>query len=424
MRSPILVVAMAVLLGGSAAAGQTPAAPSMERIGFDEAVRRAVDRNPSIAQAAAGILRAEAVLAQVRANTRPSLNGNVTTTVIGPVQQFAGASINPRTQVLSTVGLAVPLLTPVEWARRTQAGDQVMVAERTVADMRREVAIATAQAYLEIITQRRVLELNERARDTARAHYEYAHQRFEGGLGSRLNELRAEQQLSSDEARVEEARLAIRRAQEALGVLVAAEGPVDAEAEPAFEVPDTIAEEVARARPDLQLVASRQAAAERVARDSWRDSLPSVTGLFDPQLLTPSGLFLPSRSWSARLLFSVPLFDAGQRRGLARERESQVNAVRAEREGLEREARAELRTAREAVASTERALASARAAAAQAEAVVRITDAAFRAGATTNLEVIDAQRQARDADTTAAIAEDALRRARLELLVAAGLFPR
>jgi hypothetical protein len=35
-----------------------------------------------------------------------------------------------------------------------------------------------------------------------------------------------------------------------------------------------------------------------------------------------------------------------------------------------------------------------------------------------NVEVLDAQRQARDVETQAAIAEDALRRAQLDLLVA------
>ncbi|MGH9347524.1 MAG: TolC family protein, partial [Vicinamibacterales bacterium] len=80
--------------------------------------------------------------------------------------------------------------------------------------------------------------------------------------------------------------------------------------------------------------------------------------------------------------------------------------------------------AREAVVHTERALDRARSAAEQALEVMRITDVAFREGATTNIEVIDAQREARDAETAAAIAEDALRRARLDLLVATGLFPR
>ena len=45
-------------------------------------------------------------------------------------------------------------------------------------------------------------------------------------------------------------------------------------------------------------------------------------------------------------------------------------------------------------------------------------------GALTNLEVIDAQREARDAETASALAEDALIRAKFDLLVALGRFPR
>jgi outer membrane protein TolC len=79
--------------------------------------------------------------------------------------------------------------------------------------------------------------------------------------------------------------------------------------------------------------------------------------------------------------------------------------------------------AREAGASGERGLASARLAAVQAQQVVNIVNVSFRAGAATNIEVIDAERSARDADTSVDIAEDALRRARLELLTAVGRFP-
>jgi outer membrane protein TolC len=39
------------------------------------------------------------------------------------------------------------------------------------------------------------------------------------------------------------------------------------------------------------------------------------------------------------------------------------------------------------------------------------------------LEVIDAERQARDAETLAAVAEDAARQARLDMLAASGRFP-
>ena len=56
--------------------------------------------------------------------------------------------------------------------------------------------------------------------------------------------------------------------------------------------------------------------------------------------------------------------------------------------------------------------------------MLRITTTAFELGATTNIEVIDAQRSARDTATIAALADDAIRRAKLDLLVALGLFPR
>jgi outer membrane protein TolC len=51
------------------------------------------------------------------------------------------------------------------------------------------------------------------------------------------------------------------------------------------------------------------------------------------------------------------------------------------------------------------------------------TNLAYHAGATTNIEVIDAERRARDADSAVIIAEDNVRQARLDLLVAAGQFP-
>jgi outer membrane protein TolC len=50
-------------------------------------------------------------------------------------------------------------------------------------------------------------------------------------------------------------------------------------------------------------------------------------------------------------------------------------------------------------------------------------ETAWRAGATTSLDVVDAERTARDADSAAVIAEDAARQARLDLLAAAGKFP-
>ena len=54
---------------------------------------------------------------------------------------------------------------------------------------------------------------------------------------------------------------------------------------------------------------------------------------------------------------------------------------------------------------------------------MRLADIAYRAGASTNLELIDAQRVARDAETQANLAENNERQAILDFLAASGRFP-
>jgi outer membrane protein len=422
-RSAPAAVIVAALAGATICA--QPPAPA-ERLTFQEAIKRAIERNPSSAVAAAGILRAEGLLVQARAATRPELNAFVTTTTLNSGVEFGGQTVSPQNSVLANLDLRAPILAAAQWARRTQAEDTRRVAEANEADAHRQVAFAAADAYISIIASRRDVEATVRARDTARAHFDLARELREGGTGSRLNELRAQQEVSSDEALVEATRLRLYRAQEALGILVVSDGPVDASEEPNFDLPADV--QMADAalmqfRTDLKLFSSEQQAAERVLRDSSKDYWPTVEAIFQPQTTYPKSLFLPQNRWQFLLQGQIPIFDSGDRRGLKLERQAAFDVSRANLSAGMTRARAEVRTAREAIASAERAVASTRAAADQAQQVVNITNISFRAGAATNIEVIDAERRARDADLSVGIAEDVLRRARLELLTALGRFP-
>jgi outer membrane protein TolC len=71
----------------------------------------------------------------------------------------------------------------------------------------------------------------------------------------------------------------------------------------------------------------------------------------------------------------------------------------------------------------DQALVSAQNAAKLAKEALDLANLSYRAGATTNIEVLDAERRSLDAETAAVIAEDAARQARLELLAASGRFP-
>jgi outer membrane protein TolC len=405
-------------------AGQPPTPTS--RVTFKEAIDQAIRRNPSVQQAADEILRAAGLLRQATAVVLPSVGGSVVNTTLNTGRSFGGVTAVAQDQATASLNVSALLYAPVEWAQRVQAADNQRVAELAAADIRRQIGVAAAQAYLAIIARRRVLDADTVARDTARAHYELSRQLRESGAGSRLNELRAQQALSSDEALVEESALGVYGAQEALGVLLAADGPLTVADEPTLDVPATLDAAIAAMpgeRTDLRLAAGRQQVAARVVSDSWKDWLPSVSGLFQPQYLQPETIFSPAWSWRAQLVGSIPIFDSGFRRAVRAQREAVLDETKVEQDALLRQARSDVRTAQESAKSAERALASARAAADQAHQVVEIVNVSFRAGASTNIEVIDAQRAALDADTAVAIAEDQVRQARLALLVALGRFP-
>jgi outer membrane protein TolC len=452
MRRAMLAIAIAMTLAAPAYAQQTspvapaprtpatatPQAPTApvpppvvppERVTFDDAVRRALDRNPSVMIAAADILRAEGLLKQARAVILPGVEVTGTNTTLDDSRGLEGQTFTPQNTFNAALSLSMPLFAPAQWARRVQAEDNKRVAEAGVEDVKRQIAVATAHAYLLVIAAHRVVESQVRARDTAQAFYDYAAQRLQAGAGSRLTALQAQQTLSTDQALVEVSSLALFRAQEALGVLVTSDRPLDAAEEPAFEIPDesgtlAAADQEIQRRADIKFINLQIFAAKRVVNDSWKDWMPTVNGVFQPAFQQPGSIVSPAKSWRAILLFDIPVFDAGERRGVKLVREAAVRQSEAALGGQVRQAKSEIRLAYEAVRRSARALESARAASQQSAEVLSITSFSFRAGATTNIEVIDAQRRSRDADTAVAVAEDAVRQARLDLLAALGRFPR
>ena len=427
---PALAAGAVVLLAltlATPAFAQTPAPapPAMATLSFDAAIARALEKNPTVAIAATNILRSEAILQQARAAYMPRLGASITNTTLDTGREFGGETVQPQNQSVFGLQASAPILAAAQWAARAQAMDRVEIARLATTDTRRQIAVAAASAYLAVLVQKRQVEVSLTAIETARGQLNYNRRRREGGVGSRLNELRSAQVLASNEALVEVFRLNVRRAQEALGVLLAANGPVDVSGEPAFEAPPPAAEaQWMPVRTDVQLFTAQREADSRVVADSAKDWWPTASVSFTPQVLAPAGLFQPSKTWSLGIQLSQPIFDAGARRSVRRQREADLQTSTLALERVQIQARSEERLARAALAAQEVALARAREASQHANDVLKITIIAFDAGSSTNIEVIDAQRSARDLETAVVQVEDALRQARLELLVALGLFPK
>ena len=214
------------------------------------------------------------------------------------------------------------------------------------------------------------------------------------------------------------------RAEESLGLLVAADGPVGAllDQPPPPPPPDEALAGADR-RQDVRTAQVRLGAARNLVRDGWTDYLPILVGSFAPFYQNPPSLVQPLTGWQAQLVLSLPLYDGGLRYGLRRERAAVAEQARVSLEGTLRQARAEVRSAALALRHGDEALAAARDSARLAEEARALAELAYRAGATTSLELFDAERRARDAATQATLAEDAARQARLDLLAAGGRWP-
>lgn len=421
----LALVALGRGLPAAAQSAATPQAPAaLEQVTFEEAVKRATDRNPTVRQAAQAILRAQALLDQARSVFRPFVHGTVGTTVLDAARGFDDSIVVPRTQTVFNATASYAVLAAAQWAAKNQAADQVAAARVSAEEARRQVAVTAAQSYLAVIAAQRQREISVRNRDTAQALADYARTRLEAGQGSRLNYLRFAQELASAEALLSSAELGVRRTQEALGVALFAEGPLDAQAEPSLPLAVLpTSDEWLMQRPDVRLFSVELQAADRVVADTWKSWLPTATAAFTPQYVTPAGLFERSNTWRASFQLQIPIFD-GTLGATRRRRIAERETARVRLDAVTLQARSELRLAQEAVTRNQQIATAQRQAAENADEALRITQVAYRAGATTNIEVIQAQQTARNAEIEAALSEDRLRQARLDLLVSLGQFPQ
>jgi len=363
---------------------------------------------------------------QARAASLPTLTGNATAQFLDADRKQGTTTVSAAQALSLNVTLGVPVVAVQRWMAWLHAKDTATVLKVSAADVRRTLLVATARSYLTVVTQQRTLEVTDRAFKTAQAHYEYAHGRRQGGLGNRLDEVRAEQEVETTRAQAQLARSGLARAQEALGVLLAEDGPVDAAAEVALaEVPtvDEAVKEATGRRSDLRILEARTDAAKALVKDSWADFMPTLTGNFVPFYQNPATTNLPQTGWQAQLILSLPLYDGGLRYGARAEREALEAQSQLALSAAQRQVASDVRAAFEVLKRADAALEAARRSALLAREALDLATQAYQAGATTNLEVIDAERRARDAETAATVAEDSARQARLDLLAASGRFP-
>lgn len=398
-----------------------------EAISFDAAVQRALAAHPALRLAEQDVARALAQVELTRAPSLPTLALNGTFTRLDGDRRLADRLVLGKEQLSGNVQLAVPVVNTPRWAQWYRASKSSDATRATADDVRRQVAISAARAWLTVLGQRRVVLAATSARDAAQAHLDFASERLSGGVGTRLDQLRAAQEASVSTAQLETAKAALGRAQEALGVQAGGDVPLDVvDQEPVLEAPPPLPESlgaIEASRLDVKAAVARKESAQAASGVDWMDYLPLLNVVFQPFYQNPPSLTQPLTGWQLNVVLQLPLYDGGARYAQAKDRRAQARTAEVQLEAALRQARSEVRVAFDQVTHADAALEAARAAATQASEALELANVAWKAGATTNLEVIDAERRARDARVSQALAEDAARQARLDLLVASGRFP-
>jgi outer membrane protein TolC len=278
---------------------------------------------------------------------------------------------------------------------------------------------------LAVYSQKVLIEVDELARDTAKRHADYAHERYVGGVGTSLDEVRALQQLATDDALVQQAYAQLSAVEEALGIVVGVEGPLDTAEDPTLAAPPSLQDGLndAAHRTDVVALDARLKSASKTVQDDWTDYAPYLVGVAEPFYQNPAIIpTTPMNGYALELLLTVPLYDGGLRYGQHRERDALREQARVAYEAGLRQARSDVRVAFEAMRRADDGLRSSRDAAKLAAQALDLANRAYRAGAVTNIEVIDAEQQSRDTATQAEAAANAARQARLTIATLTTLF--
>jgi outer membrane protein TolC len=313
------------------------------KLGFRQAVDRALARHPSAVVAEAEIARAEALVRQARASSLPTLTGSALYTRLDSDRTLGDRIMASANQLNANATLSVPLVVPQRWMSWSRASDNVDVARAGAAEVRRQLGVATGRAWLAVVSQRRIVEVSSRARDAAKAHADFAQMQLDGGVGNRIDAVRAAQEQSAAEAQLQAGRVGLARAREALGVLLGENAPVEAAAESTLPAaPPSVAaglDESAANRTDVLLAQARLAAADASERAGWADFTPYLTGSFQTFLQDPASATNPVAGWQAQLALTIPFYDGGLRYGQADERAALLSVAQAQLEGARRQAR-------------------------------------------------------------------------------------
>ena len=365
-------------------------------------VERALAGNPDIAIAANRVIEARAQEQFARAQLAPTVGGGLPVSDGRAVSALGTPATNLGFQPAIQASYDLDLFGRLAQASAA-ARAQLLASEGARDTVRLAVASSVASGY---ITLRALDQRLAIARDTLAARAEalrIARRRAETGYTSNLEARQAEAEYHATEQLVPQAELAIARQENALSLLLGdAPGPIPRNAAlpelrtPA--IPDGLPANLLRRRPDLFQAEQSLVAADRTLDSARAALLPNIGLTGSAGLVLSTALSNPVGVFSLGGSVLSPIFDAGRLR-------SQVDAATARRDqgafAYRRSALTAFREVDDGLVAVRRLGEQATALRLQRDALaaaLRNATNRYRAGYSSYLEQLDAQRGLLNAD--------------------------
>lgn len=279
--------------------------------------------------------------------------------------------------------------------------------EEDVQRARQVTALDAIRAYNQLlfaVEQLRVVQTNVQSKQT---HVDYARNRRAAGVATELEVLRAEVDLENARAELIRGENEVSSARATLNTVMLR--PTNTPVHPS----DTLAvvpfaaefeaavKEALTVRPELQYLRTQEQVYDRLVDVAAADAKPSVdfSGSYGYAVRRPKNLFdLDFSRWSASVNVAVPLFDGWRTAGRVAQTRAQRNTVTQQIAALENQVRLEVQSAFDALGLADKTINAAELNVTQARRALEMTEANYKLGANTQLDVTDAQQSLRQAE--------------------------
>jgi HAE1 family hydrophobic/amphiphilic exporter-1 len=378
-----------------------------------DAVAQALAANPQVRESEQQVALLEGKITEARADALPDISWNTTAmrsrdpgllnspsfdkfppefrTALSPVPANAFSTATDFRQTLFSFKLGKAL----EAARLAHtAGEQELQRARQATTLD---AVRSYNQLLYTLEQLRVVRDSVASKQS---HLEFAQNRRTAGAATELEVLRAQVDLENQRAELFRAENDVAAARATLNTVMVRPTstpitPTDGLAVVPFggSFDDAVKEALA-ARPELKTLRLTEEIRDKLIGVAAADAKPRVDfdGSYGFAVRAPGKLFHWDFSrWSALVTLKVPLFDGWRTAGRVAQATADRNTVTQQIAALENQVRLDVQSAWDSLALSARTIQAAELNVTQARRALDMTEATYRLGAATPLDVIDAQ---------------------------------